>query len=109
MSIKKTELDKIQGLDENTRADLFALFESVEQKDAEIAALRQKAEDSDKVVAKSKDLEKLVAQRDAEKQDLLSRLDKLTGRAPGSTDEIELSAFKPFFDIFPEGSGDGDE
>lgn len=108
-TMKRKDIEALQNLPENVRADLFTLLESVETKDREIADMRKKAEDSDKVVAKNADLERLVATRDQEKAGLQARLDALLTRPQGTTTWAELSAFRPFFDIFPEGNDDETE
>jgi len=94
--ITKETLATLANISDELRADLTALFTEIEEKDKSILELRknQRDEDSDKVVARSKELEKAAGEKDALIADLNKKLAAAT-KQPEET--IELAAFRGFF------------
>lgn len=108
MPLKKEDVAKLQGVDDATRADLFALFESIEGHNTRITELQNKVKDSDQVVAENATLKTTIATRDQEKAALEGQLSKILGREVNASFDYELTAFKPFFDIFGGESEESD-
>jgi len=95
---KKTDLDGLASLSAEDRADLAGLFDGLEERNAQIATLRGQAADADQVVKRNKDLEKLLGEKEKLSTELQEKLNKLTVKAPVSTDS-NFDDLGPFAEI----------
>lgn len=102
--IKKTDLEKLTTLDDATRADLMALFSDLEERDTQITTLKKKADDSDQVVARNKELEGLNKQQATKTAELEGKLSGLLGKPSGSFSLSleDLPVIAPFLDLFSD-------
>lgn len=95
--ITKEDLAKLTNLDDNTRADLAARFDEIDDLNKKLADVTKQKGDADVIAARAGTAEKALKERDAKIVELEGLLAKHTGKEP---DEITLEAFKPFFDFW---------
>lgn len=93
---KKLDLDLLANLTPEDKADLSALFDSVESNNAEIATLRKKTDSADAVVKKNGELEKLLEQKEKLSAELQGKLNRLTTSAPAPTQNETFDDLSPF-------------
>ena len=72
MPFKKSDIEKLENLTPEQKADISALFGEIEQRDTRITQMTKDRADADKVVEKAGQLEKTVKEKD----DLISQLNE---------------------------------
>lgn len=94
----KDELLALLGtLSDSDKADFSSLFADIEERDGRIKKMETEKLEADQIVARSSALQKERDELAKQKGELELKLSGLTGK---KTDEIELSAFAPFFSLF---------
>ena len=85
------------NLPENVLADISGLYADIDERELRIQKLTTEKVDADKVAARAAEVEKERDGLKTQKLELENQLAKYTGKP---ADEIELSAFRPLFDLF---------
>lgn len=83
---KKADIEALQNLTAEDRADLSALFDGIEERNTQIETFRKRAGDADEVAKKNKDLEKLLKEKETLSTELQEKLNKLTTHSPIATE-----------------------
>jgi len=100
MPIKsKKDLDALQGVSPEDRADLSALFEQMESLNSSIATLRSEKESADKVVQKMPKLEEQLQEKENLSRELQAKLDALTIKAPNAPAPGNFDDLFPFAEL----------
>jgi neutral trehalase len=96
---KKSDLETLKDLSPEDRADLSALFESIEGQNTQIVELRKKTESADRVVQRNAEMEKLLSEREKLTTELQEKLNALTAKpAPAPENWDDLLPFKELRD-----------
>lgn len=96
---KKTKAEfetLVSTLPDATKADLFSLWSEIEETEKRVTELTKANKDADEIVKNAPAVEKERNDLKAKTLDLETKLAALTGKP---SDEIELSAFAPLFDL----------
>jgi len=100
MPIKsKADLEKLVNVSPEDKADILTLFDSVEKNNAEIAKLKSKQDDADKVAQRQPELEKLLAEKSKLSESLQAKLDALTIKSPEGVQPNNFDDLLPFAEI----------
>lgn len=109
--ITKDQIATLTGLDDNTRAEIAALFSDIEERDGQIATLKKKETDSDLVVAKNRELSDLNKKQEEQIGLLNGKMTELLGKSKApvlTSDSDSFMAWSPFKTFF-EGFHDDNE
>lgn len=87
---------KLEGIPDNVRADIMALFTDVEEREKTIGELRKKNEDADVIVKRAPELEKLTNEQKTQIDLLNGKLAEYTGKKVETDAFDPLEAFRPF-------------
>lgn len=103
-------LDRLKDLSPTDREELSSLFTDIEERDTRIQKMTAEREDADKVIAKSKDLEKLNQEQAAKITELNGKLSARQVPVTVTQEGIGLGIFDPIIDFIlgPEQADQGE-